>query len=161
MFKIKSYQGNMMTYLGPLHLEIFFITPLLDTDSLCFLAMDSSEIRPSPVPHGRTLRLPPTVNYKPSPKCNCNCCTNTKNKLRLSWPKLQLALAGVVRCARTRREHANLWCLTKIKKIRFSTIFLYTSKKLFYSLLSTRLKIYESSKRNIQIPPALSTDWHP
>ena len=39
-----------MIDLDPLHLEYHF--------TVLWLAMDSSKIRPSPVPHGRTLRLP-------------------------------------------------------------------------------------------------------
>ena len=50
-----------MTDLVSLHLEYFliFMNPLSDTNSFCFMAMDSSKIRPSSVLHGRTLPLSP------------------------------------------------------------------------------------------------------
>ena len=53
----------------PLHLEYFFIflAPLPDTNSLYFMALDSRKIRPSPVPHGRTL---PPVTCHLSSKCH-------------------------------------------------------------------------------------------
>ena len=58
-----------MTDLGPLHLEHFFIYehPLLILIPSLFLAMDSSKIRPSPIPHCRTL-LPPVTCHLSS-KC--------------------------------------------------------------------------------------------
>ena len=60
-----------MTDLGPLHLEHFFIYehPLLILIPSLFLAMDSSKIRPSPVPHGKTSPLP-SVTCHLSSKCH-------------------------------------------------------------------------------------------
>ena len=53
-FEIPSNQGKRMKNLGPLNLERFliFMNPLHDIDSFRFLTMDSSKVRPFPVPHG-------------------------------------------------------------------------------------------------------------
>ena len=50
---------------------------------------------------------------------------------------------------------------TKIKNMHFLAIFEYTPKKVISLTFVDQAKILWVLKRNIQIPPPLSTDWHP